>query len=286
MCLWWQGIDIAYQIDNLDFKSNQNGPCTHARDDSLTSTMRFGLQKETLSSYGAIILSNDESSPARFCCLQDLFMATTSRTKKVVAPKPKPTKKKTLVKADRGKGLNVLSEVALFEAAQFKDVTKRSKKDFHISHASGSMKELVLYQGFPMYLNTIFKVEESWGDSGEEDEDDENDSENNSDDCDDDDDGNDGNDDDANDDDNQEGDDTNDDDEETNKEEEKIDDEEMMDDDEDDEVHLTRMSTPKKRIIVVTRFTIMKNYDYRHLEEIEVRREDQKLYKFREGDFL
>ncbi|GKG30478.1 hypothetical protein Tco_0422966, partial [Tanacetum coccineum] len=26
----------------------------------------------------------------------------------------------------------------------------------------------------------------------------------------------------------------------------------------------------------------MKKYDYGHLEEIEVRREDQKLYKFRE----
>ncbi|GJR99483.1 hypothetical protein Tco_0315992 [Tanacetum coccineum] len=38
-----------------------------------------------------------------------------------------------------------------------------------------------------------------------------------------------------------------------------------------------------KRIIVVTRLTIMKKYDYGHLEEIEVRREDQKLYKFREG---
>nr|GEX68984.1 hypothetical protein [Tanacetum cinerariifolium] len=31
---------------------------------------------------------------------------------------------------------------------------------------------------------------------------------------------------------------------------------------------------------------IMKKYDYGHLEEIEVHREDQKLYKFREGDFL
>ncbi|GJW10383.1 hypothetical protein Tco_1576210 [Tanacetum coccineum] len=41
----------------------------------------------------------------------------------------------------------------------------------------------------------------------------------------------------------------------------------------------------KKRIIAVTRLTIMKKYDYGHLEEIEVRREDQKLYKFREGDF-
>ncbi|GKB30950.1 hypothetical protein Tco_0870351, partial [Tanacetum coccineum] len=40
-----------------------------------------------------------------------------------------------------------------------------------------------------------------------------------------------------------------------------------------------------KRIIAVTRLRIMKKYDYDHLEEIEVRRADQKLYKFREGDF-
>nr|GEY06563.1 hypothetical protein [Tanacetum cinerariifolium] len=33
----------------------------------------------------------------------------------------------------------------------------------------------------------------------------------------------------------------------------------------------------------VTRLTIMKKYDYGHLEEIEVRREDQQLYKFREA---
>ncbi|GJT65377.1 hypothetical protein Tco_1016857 [Tanacetum coccineum] len=40
----------------------------------------------------------------------------------------------------------------------------------------------------------------------------------------------------------------------------------------------------KKQIITVTRLTIMKKYDYGYLEEIEVRREDQKLYKFREGN--
>ncbi|GJV96644.1 hypothetical protein Tco_1548221 [Tanacetum coccineum] len=38
----------------------------------------------------------------------------------------------------------------------------------------------------------------------------------------------------------------------------------------------------RKRIIAVTRLTIMKKYDYGHLEETEVSREDQKLYKFRE----
>nr|GEV62021.1 hypothetical protein [Tanacetum cinerariifolium] len=58
--------------------------------------------------------------------------------KKKRATKPKPTKKKALVKADRGKGLNVLSEVALSEAAQLKEAIKQSKKYSHISHASGS----------------------------------------------------------------------------------------------------------------------------------------------------
>ncbi|GJZ70023.1 hypothetical protein Tco_0633573 [Tanacetum coccineum] len=41
----------------------------------------------------------------------------------------------------------------------------------------------------------------------------------------------------------------------------------------------------RRRIIVVTRLTIMKKYDYGHLEEIKVRRDDQHLYRFKEGDF-
>ncbi|GJV68560.1 hypothetical protein Tco_0132819 [Tanacetum coccineum] len=41
----------------------------------------------------------------------------------------------------------------------------------------------------------------------------------------------------------------------------------------------------RRRIIAVTRLKIMKMYDYGHLEEIEVRRDDQKLYTFKEGDF-
>nr|GEV51799.1 hypothetical protein [Tanacetum cinerariifolium] len=41
----------------------------------------------------------------------------------------------------------------------------------------------------------------------------------------------------------------------------------------------------KRRIIAVNRLTIMKKYDYSHMEEIEVCRDDQQLYKFKEGDF-
>ncbi|GJZ53333.1 hypothetical protein Tco_0608218 [Tanacetum coccineum] len=55
------------------------------------------------------------------------------------ATKPKPTKKKAPVKADRGKGLNVLSAAALSETAQLKEATKRSKRRNHNSHADGHM---------------------------------------------------------------------------------------------------------------------------------------------------
>nr|GEX45334.1 hypothetical protein [Tanacetum cinerariifolium] len=40
-----------------------------------------------------------------------------------------------------------------------------------------------------------------------------------------------------------------------------------------------------RTIIAVTRLKIMKKYDYGHLEEIEVRQDDQELYMFKEGDF-
>nr|GEW16287.1 hypothetical protein [Tanacetum cinerariifolium] len=41
----------------------------------------------------------------------------------------------------------------------------------------------------------------------------------------------------------------------------------------------------KKRIIALTHVKVMKWYDYGYLEEIIIRKEDQTLYKFKEGDF-
>ncbi|GJX78482.1 hypothetical protein Tco_0326631 [Tanacetum coccineum] len=40
-----------------------------------------------------------------------------------------------------------------------------------------------------------------------------------------------------------------------------------------------------KRIISITHVNVVKKYDYGYLDEIIVRREDHKLYKFKEGDF-
>ncbi|GJT65743.1 hypothetical protein Tco_1017223 [Tanacetum coccineum] len=47
-------------------------------------------------------------------------------------------KKKAPAKANRSKGIEILSDVALSKVAQLKEATKRSKKDYHISQASGS----------------------------------------------------------------------------------------------------------------------------------------------------
>nr|GFA75174.1 hypothetical protein [Tanacetum cinerariifolium] len=59
---------------------------------------------------------------------------TLIKTKAKVA---KSDKKKQHAKKPKGKGLAVLTEVALIKAEQLKLATKRSKKDFHISHESG-----------------------------------------------------------------------------------------------------------------------------------------------------
>ncbi|GJU71765.1 hypothetical protein Tco_1263170 [Tanacetum coccineum] len=202
---------------------------------------------------------------------QNPFQATKGTRIKTKAKVAKSNKKKQPVKMPKAKGLDVLSKVALTKTEQLKLATKRSKTQFHISHASGSGDGVDTQSKVPdeqhlkmtgadegtgtipgVHDVPIYKYEsekESWGDSGEEDKDDENDSKDKSD----------GNDDDANDDDNQEGDDTNDDDEETDsdstesdiikipvlnqssteyyeEEEEKIDDEETMDEEGDDEV--------------------------------------------------
>ncbi|GJY24474.1 hypothetical protein Tco_0398132 [Tanacetum coccineum] len=48
------------------------------------------------------------------------------------------SKKKAPTKVDRGKGMDLLSDAALLEAAQLKEALKKSKRDSHMLHASGS----------------------------------------------------------------------------------------------------------------------------------------------------
>ncbi|GJQ90845.1 hypothetical protein Tco_0001984 [Tanacetum coccineum] len=50
------------------------------------------------------------------------------------------SKKKEKVNVDKGKGIELLSEVVLTEEAQMKEVCKKSMRDFHKTHLSGSCK--------------------------------------------------------------------------------------------------------------------------------------------------
>ncbi|GKF79398.1 hypothetical protein Tco_0234966 [Tanacetum coccineum] len=53
-------------------------------------------------------------------------------------PVEKKTKRKEKVDVTCGKGIELLSEVALTEVAQMKEVRKKSLRDFHMTHPSGS----------------------------------------------------------------------------------------------------------------------------------------------------
>ncbi|GJY19079.1 hypothetical protein Tco_0390570 [Tanacetum coccineum] len=105
-------------------------------------------------------------------------------------PRVSMPKKKTPIKVDRRKGMDLLSDVTLLEAAQVKETLQKSKKDSHMLHASGSCDRVgsqpkVLDEsqdkttgtdegtgaklGVPDVPKYLSKSEnESWGDSGDD----------------------------------------------------------------------------------------------------------------------
>ncbi|GKE42083.1 hypothetical protein Tco_1469367, partial [Tanacetum coccineum] len=150
-------------------------------------------------------------------------------------------KKKQLTKMPKAKGLDVLSKVALTKSEQLKLATKRSKKDFHISHASGSGDGVDTKSKVPDEQQQKTSGTDEGTDSDEED-DDEDDFEDDADNNDDDSDDNDESDDERTKSDRDEIPDPNKTNEEHDEEEEEYDDEfnieedEKMDEEEDDEV--------------------------------------------------
>ncbi|GKD05005.1 hypothetical protein Tco_1179979, partial [Tanacetum coccineum] len=168
-------IIIHYFLEKDKSISMRNRMFMHtARDDNLLGTIRFVSRHEDAQIYGAILLkamtnqamldsvayktyyaiaSGDEPPKSKKPKMKSDSTISSEETpskkkttkamkdvpfKKKPTSKPKLIKKKAPIEADRGKGLNVHSKVALSEAAQLKEATKRSKKDFHISQASDS----------------------------------------------------------------------------------------------------------------------------------------------------
>nr|GFC44986.1 hypothetical protein [Tanacetum cinerariifolium]GFC45015.1 hypothetical protein [Tanacetum cinerariifolium] len=115
----------------------------NARDDPMFNTIRVIFIHQDTQVYGAILpaaLTNQEMKANESITSPKSKTAYASKGARLKskANMTKPDMKKQPAKKTKAKGLAVLSEVALLKAVQIKLVSKRSKKDFHISHASGT----------------------------------------------------------------------------------------------------------------------------------------------------
>nr|GEY89327.1 hypothetical protein [Tanacetum cinerariifolium] len=179
--------DITYLTDvNVDYLHQPQRAFATVINKCL-SGKESGMDKIRLSR-AQILWANSDTSPK-----QKHVQATKDTRIKTKAKVAKSDNKKQHATKPKAKGLAVLSEVALTEAKQLKLATKRSKKDFHISHASGSGdgvdtqskvpdEQQQKTSGTDKETGTIPKVpdvpiydsesdKESWGDSDEEDDD-------------------------------------------------------------------------------------------------------------------
>ncbi|GKC38672.1 hypothetical protein Tco_1051056 [Tanacetum coccineum] len=160
--LLWE--DFVFQIDNRDIKKQKKKLFMHtARDDCVLSTIRFVSKFEDFQVYRALlpeVMTNQKkrNSPAYKTYLTYATGTATPKKarkfKKSASPSKKRTlpvgvvfrdtpgesasKKKTPTITDRSKGIDLLSDVVVLEAAQLKKVLKRSKQDTSIHQAGGS----------------------------------------------------------------------------------------------------------------------------------------------------
>nr|GEV73575.1 hypothetical protein [Tanacetum cinerariifolium] len=162
-------IIIAYFMLKDQSISRRNKMFWHTtRDDTMFISMRCISRNEKTQVYGTILLkeltnqamleskayktyyafSSGEKTPKPKYVRKKADSITSPKKKHVQATKgtrlkikakvAKSDKKKQPAKKPKAKGLAVLSEVALTKAKQLKLATKRSKTQFHSSHASGS----------------------------------------------------------------------------------------------------------------------------------------------------
>ncbi|GJT68075.1 hypothetical protein Tco_1019555 [Tanacetum coccineum] len=102
----------------------------YARDDFMFTTIRVISKHKDTQEYGPKSKATKKKTDSESSPKIKPSQASKGKRIKTSAKGDKPAKTKS-------KGLTVLSEVALSEAEQMKLATKRSMKEFHISHASG-----------------------------------------------------------------------------------------------------------------------------------------------------
>ncbi|GJR45237.1 retrovirus-related pol polyprotein from transposon TNT 1-94 [Tanacetum coccineum] len=149
-------------------------------DDSLLGTLKFVSKTQDYQQYGALIpddminqdIKDSQAYKTPKLCNEKVPPRKTRKYKKVASPlrKLSPVKEAELVKNTKrvkrpAKKSKLLVRNTLSKVAQLKEATKRSKKDYHISQASGS--------GVPDVLTYDSESEnESSGDSEDDNDDD------------------------------------------------------------------------------------------------------------------
>ncbi|GJT63024.1 hypothetical protein Tco_1006557 [Tanacetum coccineum] len=158
-------VIIHYFLTQDKILSYRNKIRMHtSKDDYLINTLRFVSAREETKIYGALLPESLTSPEMKETKAYKTYIGFTSasteeptgKSKRVKRPAKKSTqapargiivretpeipvsKMKEKVDVARGKGIELLSDVALTEEAQYEEVRKKSLRDFHKTHPSGS----------------------------------------------------------------------------------------------------------------------------------------------------
>ncbi|GJS71478.1 hypothetical protein Tco_0704319 [Tanacetum coccineum] len=124
-------------LEHKSFRRNKIGMHT-SKDDYLINTLRFVSLKEETQIYGAILPESLTSPEMKETKAYKTYLLLTEEPTRKSKRVKRPAKKKEKVDVTRGKGIELLSQVALKEDAQFKEAQRKSKRDFQKTHPSGS----------------------------------------------------------------------------------------------------------------------------------------------------
>ncbi|GKC79147.1 hypothetical protein Tco_1129921 [Tanacetum coccineum] len=161
--------DPPYEEEALSFIRHLDRQ-QRGKEERQDGILKFVSKHEEVQVYGALMpqeMKNPEMSS------EDTPTRKSSRIKRSAKVSPTKFKKKAPAKDDTGKGLKVLSEVALSEEEQLNEVLKRSRKDTHSSQASdsgaGTDKGTFSKPGVPDVPKDDSESEiETWGDSNDD----------------------------------------------------------------------------------------------------------------------
>ncbi|GJT47125.1 hypothetical protein Tco_0955840, partial [Tanacetum coccineum] len=149
-------------------------------DDTLLGTLKFVSKTQDCQQYGALIPDDMINQDVKdFKAYKTYYWKSYSQESKEKSttmpttgvairntPSESVPKKKTPAKVDRGKGIDLLSDVTLRKAAQLKKTLKKSKLETHKLHASGSDKGVGSLPKVPDE-----QEDKITGDSGDDDDD-------------------------------------------------------------------------------------------------------------------